>query len=96
MKGGQNLGLGIVVAMNKVSGSASASIDYDSKFTPPPSGSDVQATGGVSVTAMDSSGIGATITLGTSTTASGGANSGSSTNVAGAVCSTTSAAAPLP
>ena len=85
VKGGQNLGLGIVVAMNKVSGSASASIDYDSKFTPPSSGSYVQASGGVSVTATDSSGIGATITLGSSTTASGGANSGSSTNVAGAV-----------
>ena len=85
LKGGQNLGLGIVVSMNKVSASASASIDYDSSFTPPATGSDILAGGGVSVTAKDSSGITATVTLGSSSTASGGTNSGSSTNVAGTV-----------
>ena len=34
-KGSQNLALGFVLASNKVAGSASASIDYDSSFTPP-------------------------------------------------------------
>ena len=45
----------------------------------------IQAAGGVSVTAQDSSGISATITLGSSTTAPGGSNSGGGTGVAGAV-----------
>ena len=85
MQGGQNVAVGFVLATNKVSSSAQASIDYDSSFTPPATGSDIKAGGGVAVTAQDSSGISATITLGSSSTASGGSNSGSGTGVAGAV-----------
>ena len=82
LKGGQNLALGFVLASNKVLGSAQASIDFDTGNLP---ASTIQAGGGVSVTAQDSSAISATITLGSSTTAPGGSNSGGSTGVAGAV-----------
>ena len=80
-KGSQNLALGFVLATNKVSSSASASINFDTGNLP---ASTIQAGGGVSVTAQDSSGITATITLGSSSTATGGSNSGSSTGMAGA------------
>ena len=82
--GSQNLTLGFVLASNKVAGSAQASISFDTGNLP---ASTIQAAGGVSVTAQDSSAITATITLGTSSTAPGGSNSGSvtGTGVAGAV-----------
>ena len=81
-KGSQNLALGFVLASNKVLGSAQATIGFDTGNL---AASTIQAAGGVSVTAQDSSGISATITLGSSSTAPGGSNSGGSTGVAGAV-----------
>ena len=77
-KGGQDLAVGFVLATNKVSGSAQASIDFDTGNLP---ASTIQAGGGVSVTAQDSSGITATITLGASSEGTGEG----STGVAGAV-----------
>ena len=89
MKGGQNLALGIVVAMNKVSSAAVASIDFDTGNLP---ASTIQAGAGVSVTAQDSPAIGSTITLGasssTSSSGTGGTGTGGSsgaTGVSGAV-----------
>ena len=82
-KGGQNLVLGFVLASNKV-----AAVPRPASTSTPATcpASTIQAGGGVSVTAQDSSAISATITLGSSSTAPGGRQQpAAGTGVAGAV-----------